>query len=171
MEHHWINYLILNYSIFYNTFVLKERDGQLGFNTMKPDKIREAYGLRGTIELDQLAFTKDIISAGPDPERTGEAVLEKLMLQISEMREYNLVKLTGDDIRITSIFTADGKRIHGRTDDIRQALGKGLDVIKRYVTNMLPPDQYPVILNIRENRSNEQQAKRQKLMQTNEYLY
>ncbi len=152
MEHHWYKYLLSTLGIFDNVFVLKELDGQMGFNTTHNGKILEAYGLRGTIDLDGLAICKEIISANPDMTRCGDAAAEMLLNQISEMREYNFISLGGEKLSITSIHTADGKRIAGRKDDLCQALKKGLDIQKKYLQNRLPPDQYPKITEIRENR-------------------
>lgn len=171
MEHFWVDFLIQTIAIFSNTFVLKERDGQLGFNTDHPAKLREAYGLRGLIDLDGLALCKEIISVGPDPTRCGDAAADMLLTQISEMREYNFISLAGEKLSITSIHTPEGKRIAGRKDDLRQALGKGIDIAKKYIENMLPPDQYPKIIKMRECRITTNQGnKRQKLITDGNYF-
>lgn len=122
-EHDHLTALIDRTSNINNVKVLYEHESVVGFHTGPGSKLPADDRLRSYVSTDGLRFAKNIISVDPASDPSGDDIIEKLIHQIEEMREFVRYKANGTHDRVvTSTHGIDRKRIRGNKDDLQRAL-------------------------------------------------
>lgn len=138
-EHDHLTALINRTRAINNVKVLYENDQVVGFHTHGHTKIAADDRLDQHISSDGLRFANTIISISSNQKDTEDSLIEKLIHQIEEMREYTRQLPNGQYRRvITSIHGQDLKRIRGNKDDMQRALSMLLYVAALFFQHKLP---------------------------------
>jgi hypothetical protein len=157
MESNWIAEVTESSALFDNVAVIQEHEGQLGFHTTAPSKIRNDDLLREKISFNAVLFLDELISANIDPSRCGDAVKGILIDQLAGMCEYVKHNPNGTSTRcITSIYNELFQRIKGKKDDLQRALSMLIWVATLVISedHRLAID-YRSLKNLRKNRYTE----------------
>jgi len=138
-EHDHLTALIRRTAAINNVKVLYENEQVVGFHTHSHTKLSADDRLRQYVSTDGLRFADTIISVAPDTDASGDAIIEKLVHQIEEMREFVRQLPNGTYRRVvTSIHGQDLKRIRGNKDDLQRALSMLMLVSALFFERKLP---------------------------------
>jgi hypothetical protein len=123
----------------------------VGFWTDANKKLKMDDSLQELVTFGRFCFADNFISINDDPSLIGDKVIEKLVCQLEDMKEYTTMK--GGVIRriITSILREDMTIEDGKHDDLQRALSMLIYASALLLTGKLPMD-YSKLAKLREER-------------------
>lgn len=153
-EHDHLTALIARTPGINNTKVLYENNQVVGFHSFAHTKLAADDELRAYVTRDALRFADRVMTMSNETTNPEGAIVEKLVHQIEEMREYVRQKPNGTYARVvTSIHGQDLKRVRGNKDDLQRALSMLLMVHRMFAARLLDLN-YAEIYAMRAKRRN-----------------
>lgn len=150
-EHDHLNFMIQDTG-FTNCAVLYEDENMIGFWTDATKKIVMDEALRDKVMFGLLSIANDFLTTNSDPNRQAETVVEMMLDQIEDLKDYTVMKNGVERRIITSILGPDLAVEVGKHDDLQRALSMLIYASTKFLSGKLPVD-YHMISRLRENRA------------------